>query len=129
MAGLFVIDIKRLVPNMSDKKLIRIAQVLTLVFAAVTMLLAAQGFSVLYLFLVADLICAGAVFAVFYGMFFKGADPGVAFIASLLGIVCGALLFPDPEFTRGTLAGSFSVALVLPAFIVLAFGRGKNHPA
>ncbi len=129
MAGLFLIDIKRLVPAMSDTKLIRIAQMLTVVFAAITMFLAVQGFSVLYLFLVADLVCAGAVFAVFYGMFSKTSDARVAFIASVLGILCGALLFPDPDFTRGTLVGSFAVALILPAVIVLAFGRGKREPS
>lgn len=128
IAGLFLIDIKRIVPKIDDGTLINIARALTVVFAGVTMLLSIQGFSVLYLFLVADLICAGAVFAVFYGMFFKAADARVALVAALVGIVCGALLFPDPEFSRGTLAGSFAVALIVPAVIVLTFGRGKNHP-
>lgn len=118
MAGLFLIDIKRRAPKLSDTKLIRTARVLTVLFAAITMILAVQGFSVLYLFLIADLICAGAVIPIFYGLFSKKLQPKVAFIAVLVGIAAGAFLFPDPSFTRGTLVGSFLVALLFPAVVI-----------
>lgn len=129
ITGLFLIDIKRLSPNMNVKKLIRVAQVITLALAVGAMFLASQGFSVLYLFLVADLVCAGVVFPVFYGMFSKSANARVAFIASILGIASGALLFPDPSFSSGNLAWSFSVALLVPIAVTFVFGvfGKKSH--
>ncbi len=127
MASIFLIHIKRVRSGISDRDLIRIAQVLILVCAGVTMLLAVQGFSVLYLFLVADLICAGALFPVFYGLFAGKSDSRAAFIASLAGIILGGMLFPDPAFSRGSLMWSFIIALSVPAVIVLLSGRAKRE--
>lgn len=123
MVSIFTVDIKRVKPRISDAAMIRVAQVLTIIFAAGSMLAATQGASVLYLFLVADLVCAGAAFPVFFGMFSKRIGTRVALIASISGIIAGALLFPDPSFTRGSLIASFAVAFFLPVAISLIFGR------
>ncbi|MDO8480538.1 MAG: hypothetical protein Q7S65_01840 [Nanoarchaeota archaeon] len=126
MVSVFTVDIKRVRPKIEDKKLLRVAQVLTLVFALGTMAVATKGMSVLYLFLIADLVCAGAAFPVFYGMFQPRLGKKVAFASCIVGIAVGALLFPNPAFTRGSLFWSFVLAFFLPAVICLAFRDRKQ---
>jgi Na+/proline symporter len=121
MVSIVTVDIKRLRPGMVDANLLRTAKILTAIFALVAMAIATLGFGVLYLFLVADLICAGAAFPVFYGLFSPRVGKRTALIASVLGILSGLLLFPDPSFTRGDLGLSFLVALIVPAVIVVGY--------
>jgi len=123
MVSVCAVDIKRVKPGISDASLLRIAKLLTLLFALGAMIIATHGFSVLYLFLIADLICAGAAFPVFYGMFSKSVEKRTAFIACIIGIVSGFILFPDPSFTHGNLLQSFLVAFLVPALIVLVFRK------
>lgn len=123
MVSIVTIDIRRLWTTLSEKTLLLIARGLTLIFAFGIMAVATQGLSVLYLFLIADLICAGAAFPVFYGMFSKKVSKNIALLASASGILAGLLLFPDPEFTRGSLMWSFILAFSIPVFITLLFEK------
>ncbi|MEK9176700.1 MAG: hypothetical protein AAB923_00215, partial [Patescibacteria group bacterium] len=128
MVSLATVDVRRLVPSLADEKLLLLAKLLTVLFALTAMAIATLGFSVLYLFLLADLICAGAAFPVFYGMFSKSVGKRAALVAAVLGIASGALLFPDPSFTRGDLGLSFLVALIVPAVIMLVFRKKSTEP-
>ena len=129
MVSIVAIDVKRLRPGISEQTLLRLAKVLTAVFALGSIAVATNGYSVLYLFLLADVICAGAVFSVFYGLYSQRVRKHVAFVACLMGIGIGLLLFPDPAFTRGNLLGSFLVALIVPAIITLLFREKLPQPA
>jgi len=126
MVSIFTVDIQRIHPHIGERTLLRIAQGLTLLFALGGMTVATYSTSVLYLFLVADLVCAGAAFTVFYGMFSKKINGTTAFVASVAGIISGALFFPDPSFTRGSLLWSFVVAFLLPMLITLVFSNSKK---
>jgi Na+/proline symporter len=77
-------------------------------------LIASKGFSVLYLFLLADLLCAGLVFPLFFGLYNKRLSQGVAIIASLSGILTGLPFF---------LANKMLLAFILPIVVsmVLVF--------
>lgn len=121
MVSVVTVDVRRLWPTMSEHTLLTLAKFLTVLFALAAMTLASAGFSVLYLFLIADLICAGVAFPVFYGMFSPGVGKRIALIAALFGIAAGAVLFPDPSFTRGDLGLSFLAALVVPAVLVVGY--------
>ncbi len=85
--------------------------------------------SVLYLFLIADLVCAGAVVPTFAGLYERRLSGRGALVATLAGIGTGALFFPKPDLSgwwtwdgltgvwhvlaSGNLLGSFLVALVV----------------
>jgi hypothetical protein len=86
-------------------------------------LIGLQGYSVLYLFLLADLICVAAMIPTFYGLFESRLSGNVAVIAATLGLITGGLQFPDPTFARGNLLLSFALAALVPALICLIFGR------
>jgi len=128
IASVFTIDLIRLFPQMQSSGLLRTSRALTIAAGVPAIAIAAQGYDVLYLFLLADLICAGAVFPVVYGMYSHKLTGAIAVISSVAGIAAGALFFPKPDFTAwlnipygGDLLVSFAAAVVVSAGIVLAW--------
>ncbi|NJR38351.1 MAG: Na+/proline symporter [Leptolyngbyaceae cyanobacterium CSU_1_4] len=126
IASVFTIDLIRLFPQMQSSGLLRTSRALTIAAGIPAIAIAAQGYDVLYLFLLADLICAGAVFPVIYGMYSRKLTGAIAVLSSLTGIAAGALFFPKPDFTAwsnipygGDLLVSFAAAVVVSASIVL----------
>jgi Na+/proline symporter len=123
LASLFTVDVARLRPGLSGDRLLLVSRWLTLVPAVLAGLIALQGYSVLYLFLLADLICVAAAVPTFYGLYESRLSGRVAIAASLLGLIAGGLLFPDPTFARGSLFYSFGLAALVPAVICAVLGR------
>ena len=104
-------------------RLITVATVIPAIFVA------SQGYSVLYLFFIADLVCAAAVFPVFYGLYSKYLSGTAAMISAVAGLVVGALFFPAPDFgpwnsipESGRLVVSFGAALGVSGVLSVAFG-------
>lgn len=128
IAAVFTVDIARFYPAFSSSRLRNWARMLTAAICVAVMIVAAQGYSVLYLFLLADLVCAAAVFPTFFGFYSARLSGGSAALCVLGGIVAGALIFPDPAFSRGNLLFSFVAALLVPAFLSLILARA-GRPA
>ena len=76
--------------------LLRSSRGITIVLSIPAMVVAALVDSVLYLFLIADLVTAGAVVPVFLGMFARRFTGRMALISTIAGIAIGALFFPTP---------------------------------
>lgn len=110
----FTVDSRRFVKNIDEKFLLKMARVLTVVLIIPIALIASRGYSVLYLFFVADLVCAGVVFPVFYGLYSKECTENIALISSIAGIASGI-----PFFIAGKLLLSFSVPIVASAAVCL----------
>jgi len=119
ITAVFTVDIARFYPAVSPRTLRAWARILTVMLCAAAIAVAAQGYSVLYLFLLADLVCAAAVFPTFYGLYSRRINGQAAALATLGGIVSGVLLFPDPAFTRGNLLFAFLAALLVPFLLSL----------
>ena len=122
LVSLFTIDLARLKPKVSHKSLVGIGRWFTVVLAGLAILVSTKGYSVLYLFLVADLVCVGAAFPVFYGMYAKRLSGKGALLASIAGIIIGAYFFPNPGFTRGNLFWSFLAALIASSIFSVFLG-------
>lgn len=122
LVSLFTIDLARLKPKVSHKSLVGIGRWFTVVLAGLAILVSTKGYSVLYLFLVADLVCVAAAFPAFYGMYAKRFTGASALIASLIGIIVGAYFFPDPSFARGNLFYSFLAALMSSGVVSVILG-------
>ncbi len=114
MVATFSTNSKGILKDLDTKGLLRFARILTFVIIIPAALIAAQGYSVLYLFLVADLLCAGVVFPLFFGLFNKNIKEGTAIIASLLGIASGI-----PFFIADQLLISFVLPIIVSALITL----------
>lgn len=95
------------------------ARVLTMAISFLAIAIATQGYSIVYVFFIADLLCAGLFFPILFSFYSRHQTATNAFFSAVLGIISGLLLFPKPDFTplfnlpgSGDLLNSFAVALV-----------------
>ena len=80
--------------------------------------IASKGFSVLYLFLLADLFCCAFVLTVFYSFYNKKLNEKTAYISIIIGLIGGFLLFPAPDFSKSLLVGIILPVDTFPAFVL-----------
>lgn len=93
IVSLIVIDLARFKPNIKKESLLKIAKLGTLVIAAPAIVIAAQGFSVLSLFLLADLVSVAAVFPIYFGLYSGRLSGRGAFVSTILGLIFGLPIF------------------------------------
>jgi len=123
VSSIIAVDARRLMPDASPQKLMRYARWLILLLAIPVMIVASQGYSVLYLFLFADLLCSAAAFPVFYGLYDRKLDGRTALIATVAGLISGLTLFPAPDAPLTWLLESFLVAAFVPVLVMWALPR------
>ncbi len=116
----------------SDRLTLLRARILTVVIAILAVAIASRGYSVLYLFLVADLVCSAVMFPALYGLYATRITGLQAMIASAAGLVAGALFFPTPAFASwsglpANMLYSFSIALILSALLSVLFNRLSSN--
>lgn len=128
IASLFTNDLLRLFPKKSTEDILQLTRLLTLVVGLPAILIAARGYNVLYLFLMADLICAGALFPVLFGLYSKRLTGTMALWSAVVAIGVGALFFPKPDFSpwnglpfAGDLLVSFAAPIGVSAAICLGW--------
>ena len=117
LASLFTVDLVRVFPRADKGRLLAVARWFTVLLAALAVLVATRGWSVLYLFLVADLVCAAAVVPTYIGLFARRISGRAALAISVAGLVAGAAFFPGPAFS--------GASLLTQVFEGFAFGSGN----
>tara|TARA_B100000315_G_scaffold260760_1_gene324934 strand:+ start:12502 stop:13887 length:1386 start_codon:yes stop_codon:yes gene_type:complete len=126
LASLFSFEFSRSSLGANKKTALTWARIATIIIAAPTIAIASQGLSVLYLFLVADLICAAAVAPVYSGLISKKITSLQAAVAFGLGLTIGV-----PLFMQNMLLQSFILAFFVPigilASIVLVKHKIRQH--
>ena len=98
----------------ADKSSAYIRYAVTSVLALLAALVAMRGYSVLYLFLLADLICAGTVFPLFYGLYKKSFSQSHMLVSAACGILCGLVFMISPSF--GPLFPELSQSIICLSF-------------
>jgi Na+/proline symporter len=83
----------------------------------IVFIIASKGFSILYLFLLADLFCCAFVLTVFYSFYDKKLNEKTAYISIIIGLIGGFLLFPAPDFSKSLLVGMMLPTELFPAFV------------
>jgi Na+/proline symporter len=129
LASLAAVDLGRLTRPLAAGTIRRVSRLATLALILPAIAIAAQGWSVLYLFLIADLLCSAAVFPVFYGLYAPRLGGAAAVLSTLGGLLAGAFWFPwwFPE-PGGSFLVSFGGALVVLAALAVALSRrGAPH--
>lgn len=91
-------DLARFRPDWGGRTILRFSRASTALLIVPAIAIASQGYSVLYLFLVADLVCAAAVFPVFYGLYSRRIGQPAVVVSMVVGVVVGALFFPTSNF-------------------------------
>jgi len=79
--------------------------------------ISSKGMSVLYLFLLADLLCCAAAIPIFYGFYNKKIKHYDVFKAILFGIIFGLFLFPSLDFSKSLLVGVLFDKSIFPVII------------
>lgn len=117
ISSMMVVDLRRLLPEFSANRLLGLSRWLIVLLSIPVLIVASQGFSVLYLFLLADLLCCAAAFPVFFGFYNARYQSYNAVISTFSGLVAGLWLFPAPGAEINYLLESFLLATLVPVLV------------
>jgi Na+/proline symporter len=111
------------------RSLMLLARIITVVVAIPAIIVASQGHSVLYVFLIADLLGAALAIPVLVGLYSRRMPGWGVLVAGGVGIVIGALYYPRPDLLTpwaltapagGQMFWSFASALAISSVITAA---------
>jgi Na+/proline symporter len=117
VSSIVAVDARRLMPRAPKATLMAWSRWLIVVLAMPVVFVSSLDFSVLYLYLLADLLCSAAAFPVFFGLFSRRYDGRMAVISTVAGLLAGLSLFPAPGDKPVYLLESFLVAALVPAAV------------
>lgn len=126
ISAVFAGDLLRV--NQDSDKVLLISRGLTVAVGIPAVAIASQGYSVLYLFFIADLLCAAMLVPLLLSFYNRHQTAPNALVSSLVGMVIGVLFFPKPDFSPlvaipggGDLLNSFAIALFSSTLITLVW--------
>ena len=139
ISSLFIVNGDQINKSLKGNKVKEKTNSIILLLCFIVFIFASRGYSILYLFLLADLLCCAAVVTIFYGFFNKKINPKLAAYSIIIGLIFGLLFFPSQNFESSILVGnifsidnfsvfiqenllfiSFLVSLITPFIIILA---------
>ena len=140
ISSLIIINGKEINKFLIGREIKNKSNKLILLLCVIVFVFASKGYSILYLFLFADLLCCAAVVTVFYGFFKKKINTRLSLISIILGLSSGLLFFPSQNFQSSLLVGnimpvenfspiilsnllfiSFIVATIVPFVIITTY--------
>ena len=131
ISSLIVVDGKATFNLNKKTNYLLLSKYIMIFLSIIAFVIASKGFSILYLFLLADLLCCAFVVTVFYSFYDKNINEKTAYISIIIGLIGGLLLFPAPDFTKSLLVGILfskdafapfvSQSLLFLSFIVATF--------
>jgi len=116
ISSLVIVDARATFNFSKNTDYLKLSKYFIIILSFVAFIVASKGFSVLYLFLLADLFCCAFVLTVFYSFYNKKLNEKTAYISIIVGLIGGFLLFPVPDFSKSLLVG-----IILPTEIFSAF--------
>ena len=105
ISSLIVVDGKATFNLNKKTNYLLLSKYIMIFLSIIAFVIASKGFSILYLFLLADLLCCAFVVTVFYSFYNKSINEKTAYISIIIGLIGGLLLFPAPDFTKSLLVG------------------------
>ena len=140
ISSLIIVNGNQINRNLNGKKVKDQANIIILLLSVLVFIFASKGYSILYLFLLADLLCCAAVITIFYGFFNKKINSKLAAYSIICGLISGLLFFPSQNFQTSILVGnlisienfsiliktnllfiSFAISLIVPFLIILIY--------
>ena len=107
ISSIFIVNGDQINKKISGKSVKNKTNNLIILICVLVFTLASKGFSILYLFLLADLLCCSAVVTIFYGFFNKKINSKLSYLTILFALISGLLFFPSMDFKTSLLVGNF----------------------
>ena len=85
ISSLIIVDGKKILS--SNKDYLKLSRNIIIALSLIALYVASKGFSILYLFLLADLFCCAAVLSIFYSFFSKSFNEKTAYISIISWVV------------------------------------------
>ena len=115
ISSLIIVDGNRIIKFKGDY--LKLSKFIIILLGIITFFVASKGLSILYLFLLADLLCCAAVLTVFYSFYTKSLNENNAYISIGIGLFVGLLFFPSPDFSKSILIGVIFSIDIFPLFL------------
>jgi len=115
ISSLVIVDGKKILNIKNDY--LKLSNKFIIFLSLVAFIIASKGLSILYLFLLADLLCCSAVLTIFYGFYDKKINEKNAYVSIIFGLILGLLLFPSPDFSKSILVGILLPISSFPEFL------------
>ena len=115
ISSLVIVDGKKIIKFRGNY--LNLSKYFIIFLSIITFYVASKGFSILYLFLLADLFCCAAVFTIFYSFYSKSFDEKSAYLSIIIGLFVGIMLFPSPDFSKSILVGILLPISSFPEFL------------
>ena len=115
ISSLIIVDGNKIIKLKSNYYII--SNYIILFLSIIVFIVASKGLSILYLFLLADLLCCSAVLTIFYGFYTKSINEKNAYTSILIGLFVGLLFFPSPDFSKSILVGYLIPKESFPQFV------------
>ncbi len=117
ISSLIVVDGKATFNFRKKFNYLKFSRYLIIALSIIVFIVSSKGFSILYLFLLADLFCCAFVLTVFYSFYNKKLNEKTAYISIIIGLISGFLLFPAPDFSKSLLVGILMPLELFPLFV------------
>ena len=116
ISSLFIVDGKATFNLHKKTDYLKISKYFIVFLSLIAFSIASKGFDILYLFLLADLLCCAFVLTVFYS-FYNKVNEKTAYLSIIIGLIAGFLMFPFPDFSRSLLVGVFVPKELFSSFV------------
>ena len=83
----------------------KLSNIVLILLSIICFIIALYQFSVLYLFLLADLLCCAFVYVIFKSFYQKKIYPLRSLVLIMIGLCLGLLFFPSTDFSKSLLVG------------------------
>ena len=146
ISSLIIVDTKTTFSLTRKVDYLKLSKYFIIFLSIISFIISSKGFSILYLFLLADLFCCAFVLTVFYSFYNKKINEKIAYMSIVSGLIGGFLLFPTPDFSKSLLVGivfpvelfpvfisqsllfnSFLIATVGPAIVIMSYDSIKRR--
>ena len=106
ISSIFIVNSNQINKSISGKSVRNKTNYIIVFICILVFILASKGFSILYLFLLADLFCCSAVVIIFYGFFNKNINYQLSYLSIFSALITGLLFFPSTSFQSSILVGN-----------------------
>tara|TARA_Y100000590_G_scaffold449588_1_gene587975 strand:- start:1950 stop:3404 length:1455 start_codon:yes stop_codon:yes gene_type:complete len=105
ISSILVVDGKKIYKSHIKIDYLKFSKLFIIILSFISFVIASMGFSILYLFLLADLLCCAAVFTIFFSFYQNNFNEDNSIKSILVGLFLGLLFFPSPDFSHSILVG------------------------